>query len=101
IEMYLYFTIRGLLQGYQEPNEAIEESRKWIEILQRLQVTVRVDTYRAMSHLILLFAQRKRGDEKLDWSLFDQLLRRLITEPYISTREYEYLMIMGPALKSM
>jgi len=100
-EITNYFNIRGLLYGYQEPKEAINRSQGTIGGLQTLPATVRVDTYRALSHLIALFAQKKMGEETLAWAPFDESLHVVMTEPYISTREYEYLIIIGRTLKTM
>ena len=100
-EMIHVFIIRGLLQDYQEPHKAIELSRQAIETLQQLPATVRVHAYLAMSHLIVLFAQKKMGEETLAWVAFDESLHAVITEPYLSTREYNYLILIGRTLKAM
>ena len=100
-EMNNYFIWRGLLHGYQDLNQAIERSRFTIETLQPLPTTVRVDINRAVSHLLVLFAQKKMGGQKLDWGPFDESLHAVMTEPYISTGEYEFLMLIGLSLKAM
>lgn len=100
-EMSNIFVSRGLLYNNAEPNQAIERSRETIKALQYLPATVRVDTYRAVSHLNVLFAQKKMGDHKIAWDLFDESLRAVMTEPYISVTEYKYLMLMGRLLKKM
>src|SRR5262249_26784199 len=101
IEMSHFIVLRGLLGGYQDPKQAIEGERQAIEFLQRIPVTARVTAYRAMSYLIVLFAQKKIGNQKLDWASFDESLQTLTTEPYLSTREYEYLTMMGRTLHVM
>jgi CHAT domain-containing protein len=101
VEMKNFMNIRGLLQGYEDPAEAIKQSRQTIETLKGLPSTVPVDTYRVLCQLIVLFAQNKMGDKQLEWIQFDELLNKLMAEPYISTREYEYLMIIGRTLKAM
>lgn len=101
VEMNAHFIIRGLLQGYLKSEPAIELSRNTIDKLQRLPATARVNAYLTMAHLTVLFAQKKMGDEKLDWAPFDASLNTIITEPYVSIREYEYLMIIGRTLKAM
>ena len=96
-----HFTLRGLLQGYQEPNQAIEDSRHTIETLAPLPATVRVDAYRAISHLSVLFAQKQMGDQNLDWAPFDESLNTVLANPFLSTREYNYLRITGRSLEAM
>ena len=101
IAMSQHFSIRGLLPGYQEPNQAIEGARQTLETLEPLPATVRVDAYRAMSHLIVLFAQKQMGEEKLAWASFDDSLHAVMSEPYLSTKEYNYLLDIGRTLKAM
>ena len=100
-EMGNIFIIRGLLYDYQESSPALEHSRRALETLQELPTTVRVDALRAVSHLIGLFAQKKMGDQKLDWAAFDKSLHAVMTESYFSTIEYDYLLLIARTLKVM
>ena len=100
VEMSNFFILRGLLQGYQDPIEAIERSQQAIETLHRFPTTVRVDAYRAMSHLIALFGQKKLGEETLAWAPFDESLYAVMAEPNFSTKEYRSLMMIGRSHES-
>lgn len=101
VEMRFLNTMRGLMQDVEPPPGIITSAQETLELLQRWPDTVRIHAYKAMLHLILVFAKKKMKSEVLDWAPFDKELHALMAEPYLAIREFDSLYLIGRALKAM